>query len=509
MKLDVNAMRYLTRDDFRVLTAVEMGMKNHEIVPVPLLTQIAALRLGGVGKIVSTLLQCKLLHHEQQHCDGYRLTYLGYDFLAIRTFLARGTIAGVGRQIGVGKESDIFIVQNEDEEEFCLKLHRLGRTSFRAIKNKRDYHKNRGSPSWLYLSRLAAMKENTFMKILHEYGFPVPTPVDGSRHALLMSLVDGYPLNQVRVIDDPERVYTEMMELIERFAKHGLIHGDFNEFNVMISDSGVLTVIDFPQMVSTRHPNARMYFERDVNCVRRFFRKRFNFFHEMKPNFDECIADKVADLDVQVSASGFTNKMKKDLDRFIETQAQRDEMDSGSEEESETESDSEEEGETGDEDSEEEDEEANVDEDGQVPAEGEKKEVSTVSPDSTCADENSSPIANQVASSSADAGESADGTSAGAGVGADANAGSEVEGDSDAESDTVSLGDGPQAYLAHDYASAATTRSRAPGMDDIRRRARRDFTRKSKVHQKGKTGKRNTVKSKIKQQLRAEVRDEQ
>lgn len=28
MKLDVNALRYLTKDEFRVLTAVEMGMKN-------------------------------------------------------------------------------------------------------------------------------------------------------------------------------------------------------------------------------------------------------------------------------------------------------------------------------------------------------------------------------------------------------------------------------------------------------------------------------------------------
>jgi RIO-like serine/threonine protein kinase len=28
MKLDVNALRYLAKDDFRVLTAVEMGMRN-------------------------------------------------------------------------------------------------------------------------------------------------------------------------------------------------------------------------------------------------------------------------------------------------------------------------------------------------------------------------------------------------------------------------------------------------------------------------------------------------
>lgn len=32
VKLDVEVMRYLTKEDFRVLTAVEMGMKNHEVV---------------------------------------------------------------------------------------------------------------------------------------------------------------------------------------------------------------------------------------------------------------------------------------------------------------------------------------------------------------------------------------------------------------------------------------------------------------------------------------------
>jgi len=37
--------------------------------------------------------------------DGFRLTYLGYDFLAIKTLVNRGIFSAVGRQIGVGKES--------------------------------------------------------------------------------------------------------------------------------------------------------------------------------------------------------------------------------------------------------------------------------------------------------------------------------------------------------------------------------------------------------------------
>jgi len=49
-------------------------------------------------------------------------------------------------------------VMNEEGEVLALKLHRLGRTSFRAVKNKRDYLRSRTSFSWLYLSRLSALK---------------------------------------------------------------------------------------------------------------------------------------------------------------------------------------------------------------------------------------------------------------------------------------------------------------------------------------------------------------
>ena len=47
------------------------------------------------------------------------------------------------------------------------------------------------------------------------------------------------------------------MDIIVRFARAGLIHGDYNEFNILICrESGEPVVIDFPQMVSTSHENA-------------------------------------------------------------------------------------------------------------------------------------------------------------------------------------------------------------------------------------------------------------
>jgi RIO-like serine/threonine protein kinase len=41
--------------------------------------------------------------------EGYRLTYGGYDYLALKTFAKRGSIFSVGNQIGVGKESGTLI----------------------------------------------------------------------------------------------------------------------------------------------------------------------------------------------------------------------------------------------------------------------------------------------------------------------------------------------------------------------------------------------------------------
>jgi hypothetical protein len=47
---------------------------------------------------------------------------MGYDFLAIKALVARGHISGVGRQIGVGKESDIFEVRRDRQQQLLLLL---------------------------------------------------------------------------------------------------------------------------------------------------------------------------------------------------------------------------------------------------------------------------------------------------------------------------------------------------------------------------------------------------
>ncbi|RKO95195.1 RIO1-domain-containing protein, partial [Caulochytrium protostelioides] len=214
-----------------------------------------------------------------------------------------------------------YIVAGEDGEQVVAKFARLGRISFRNIKNTRDYLRGRRTGSWLYLSRLAAAKEFAFMKALHENGFPVPRPIDCSRHVVVMGLVDGTPLCQITAVDQPGVLYSRLMDLIVRLAAAGLIHGDFNEFNLLVNDVGDITLIDFPQMVSTQHINAEMYFNRDVQCIRDFFRKRFQYESKAYPVFARDATNQTMRLDVQVEASGFSKTLQEQFEALLTSQS--------------------------------------------------------------------------------------------------------------------------------------------------------------------------------------------
>ncbi|MBN3274876.1 RIOK2 kinase, partial [Polyodon spathula] len=270
---------------------VEMGMKNHEIVPTSLIASIASLKHGGCNKILRELVKHRLLVYERSKMvQGYRLSYGGYDYLALKTMSSRDTLNSVGNQMGVGKESDIYIVANAKQEQFALKLQRLGRTLFPNLKNKRDYHQHRHKMSWLYLSRLAAMKEFAYMKVrvLQLRIFCVGNWNRLSPEIAAMFYFCIYFFScQVHQVEDPGALYSELMDLIVKLANHGLIHGDFNEFNVMVDDEDHATIIDFPQMVSTSHLNAEWYFDRDVKCIRDDFLRRFGYESELYPTFKD------------------------------------------------------------------------------------------------------------------------------------------------------------------------------------------------------------------------------
>jgi len=344
-------------------------------VPTPLIERLSRLRGGasGVRKSISALAKTGLIGRmKEAKYDGYRLTYGGLDYLALHTHASKRHVYSVGSRIGVGKESDIMIVADETGVQRVLKIHRLGRISFRTVKSNRDYLRKNQTGSWMYLSRLAATKEFAFMTALRDEGFPVPEPIAHSRHTIVMTLIDALPLRQISAVPDPASLYADLISLILRLARHGLIHGDFNEFNILVKEETKPTsddtpeqpaatttltpiLIDFPQMVSMDHSNAEMYFDRDVACIKTFFSRRFHFTpSEPGPFFADAKKtvgrNGARRLDAALEASGFTKKMAKDLEAAIRAQQEEIVAKSSEGEEDDEEDDDDQEEEGGEED---------------------------------------------------------------------------------------------------------------------------------------------------------------
>ncbi|XP_018651982.1 putative serine/threonine-protein kinase rio2 (rio kinase 2) [Schistosoma mansoni] len=348
--IKMDRFRYISSEAWRALTAIEMGLKNHEVVPPELALKISHLRRSCIGfshLVQEQLILNKLVAYETDNrhsMKGYRLTNLGYDYLALNQLFKSEQLASLGTMIGAGKESDVYIATagarcgrlSDDSEDLLdefpkegdavvVKFHRLGRTSFRKVKEKREYHQHRSSCSWLYLDRLASRREFVMMQSLRSKGIPVPIPYTHNRNAVVMSYVaDSLPLYRIlpSILNSNESalarsLYYQAKDILERVASLGLVHGDLNEFNLMVSDldpeqnmdisNPKLVLIDFPQMISRDHKLANTIYERDAEGVVNFFSRYFDIPLDDLPSSLDSIK-RIDDVDLHLKAPGYISK---------------------------------------------------------------------------------------------------------------------------------------------------------------------------------------------------------
>lgn len=271
-------LRDLEFEDFRVLTGIELGMRRFEVVPVE--------QISFYARIDRTQTQYRLDHlHKmgvlQRISDqgylGYQLISESYDLLALHALVEKNIISAVGNLLGQGKESDVYFAQTNEGTEVILKIHRVGRNSFRQVKKSRSYVKDRKHISWLYIDRLSAEREYDALVRLAKYDFPSPRPIGQNRHMVVMSKFDGESFMNIGDLDDPNSLLDQLIQNIEfLFVTAGIIHGDLSEYNIILTPDGKLNIIDWPQWESFDHPNAYSLLLRDLTNVAVFFEKRFN-----------------------------------------------------------------------------------------------------------------------------------------------------------------------------------------------------------------------------------------
>jgi len=276
----------LEPEDFHLLSGIEQGMRFSEWVAREKLPEFSRLTAEDVDYRLDRCERRGLVERKTIQYEGFRLTFEGYDALALHTFAERETIEGVGAPLGVGKESDVYEVRSY--KPLALKFHREGYTEFREVNREREYTADREHVSWMYTARKAAEREYGALEALYP-DVSVPRPVDHNRHAVVMERIDGVELARTGLTDSQvvpvlDLVITE----ITRAYDHGYVHADMSEYNVFVNSEGV-TVFDWPQAVPTDHENARSLLVRDVENVVGYFARKY-------PNHvDRLDAERLAD----------------------------------------------------------------------------------------------------------------------------------------------------------------------------------------------------------------------
>jgi RIO kinase 2 len=267
------AVKQLNSEDIKVLKALEKTLTRFESIPLETLKRMTKL---DERKLVFLLGRLNAFGFVMKSQFGYTLVSPGLDALALHSLVQRGLISGMGRSIGMGKESDVYEVISDSGEKAVIKFYRIGRISFRATRLKRSYSKSETHNQWLEINIEAARKEEEGLKRAIAAGVCTPTFIARNRHAVLMSQVEGLMLHQCRRedIENPRLLLRRILENTRKaYLKAKIINGDLSEYNILY-DGEKPWIIDWPQYVNLDHPNASEILDRDVENILSYFQRK-------------------------------------------------------------------------------------------------------------------------------------------------------------------------------------------------------------------------------------------
>jgi RIO kinase 1 len=189
-----------------------------------------------------------------------------------------GVFSYLNGVISSGKEARVYWGVKEDGTDVAVKIYLVASSDY-----KRRLQYVEGDPRFNKIRRdsrgmaeLWARKEFINLKQAYEAGAPVPRPLDFQGNVVVMEFIGISGIPAPRLIDaKPTKsdylTIVKAMRLI--YQKAELVHSDLSEYNIMKLE-GKLIIFDFGSAVSTSHPSAEEFLQRDVSNINRFFRKR-------------------------------------------------------------------------------------------------------------------------------------------------------------------------------------------------------------------------------------------
>jgi RIO kinase 2 len=259
----------LNKSDFKILKVFASSLKTRQILNLSTLSQYSNLNQRLVEHHLERLVKSGLVGKSN---IGFTLLVTGLDIYVLKILSNRNTITSIGPQIGIGKEAEIYLAHDLQEKDKILKMFRLGRSSFKQIKRKRDI--STSTSSWLLLNIQTAKREYDILNYLRQSSTSFPTPLYRSFHCIVMEPFYGTRLADAESLDDPQSVLEKIISNVKIAYQNGYINGDLNEYNIMVNNDNIF-ILDWPQAIKVDTINASVVLLRDVKNILKFFSKKY------------------------------------------------------------------------------------------------------------------------------------------------------------------------------------------------------------------------------------------
>ena len=184
-------------------------------------------------------------------------------------------ISYVNGVVKAGKESVVFWAVGPNASNIALKVYLVATSNFKKraeylIGDPRFSRVKQGTKNIVYLW---AKKEFKNISQCYQCGIPVVKPIHVSKNILVMEFggEHGKPVKTLLESKVDQKDYNLCIQIITDLFKNAkLVHGDFSEFNIFKTDTG-LKLFDLGSAVDLNHPKMIEFLKRDINNICNLF----------------------------------------------------------------------------------------------------------------------------------------------------------------------------------------------------------------------------------------------
>jgi RIO kinase 1 len=198
--------------------------------------------------------------------------------MVVYRLLNRGYIKNINGVVRSGKESRLYWGVGRRGRLVAIKIFLTTSSEFlrgRMMYIQGDERFKAVRKDTRSLVNLWALKEFKNLQLASDVGVRVPKPLKVDGNVLLMEFIgkrgEPAPLLRETPLNHPARVYDKIAEAVRvLYQKAHLVHGDLSEYNIMVVNLKPV-IFDFAQAVTTEHPMARSFLERDLLRMNEYF----------------------------------------------------------------------------------------------------------------------------------------------------------------------------------------------------------------------------------------------